>query len=332
MTSDPVLVADGLCKNYGSMTAVRDVCLTVETGEILGIIGESGAGKTTLLKLLARIEEPSCGAVRVNAPTFLGPPAVLVWQELALFDHLTVLDNIEFGLRARGTDARERRQRAKYEIERFRLQGLSEKTTMTLSGGQRQRVALARATILSPPVLLLDEPFGSLDAILRDDLRLELRNVAKTSAIVFVSHDRDDVYELADRVIVLTSGTVSQQGPVADLFAKPSTRFVALFSGQYNLLSPATIGSVAGCSGAAYKKIAIRRSMISQWDGSQTGVRTLAITVSHCQLTPDGLRKVYANPDEDGCDPFVYFESAPATPQRGARVTLCWHPSAEVCL
>jgi sulfate transport system ATP-binding protein len=227
-------------KSFGRYPALRDVSLGVDAGELIALLGPSGSGKTTLLRAIAGLEqidsgEDLFGDVDATKLTLRERRIGFVFQHYALFRHMTVLDNIAFGLRARPRSTRPSSQlirtRVRELLELVQLDGLEDRYPTQLSGGQRQRVALARALAIEPRVLLLDEPFGALDAKVLKDLRRWLRELHERTkhTTVFVTHDQDEAFELADRVAILSEGKIEQVGTVAEVFNKPSTAFVADF-------------------------------------------------------------------------------------------------------
>ena len=324
------LVADKISKRYGTRSVLHDVSLEVHAGEITAVIGETAAGKSTLLRLLAEVELPSSGHVRINVANSSFPPAVLVWQDLALFDTMTVVENVEFGLRPRGYTPSEIRRRSEQEMERFFIGELSARRVSELSGGQRQRVALARAFVLTPPILILDEPFSTQDAILRDQLRSELRRFAENAMVIFVSHDRDDVYDLAERIVVIDAGMVTQQGSLETVFENPQSRFATLFGGQFNLIEGGSTSQLWFRATSSAASVAIRRRLIRRVEHSVD--RSIAAIVTRSQVTPEGPCKVYTAPTLSQSAPFIYYDASPTPPQPGQKVILTWPPEAEVQL
>jgi sulfate transport system ATP-binding protein len=236
----------GLTKRFGEFTAIADVDLHVETGELVALLGPSGCGKTTLLRLIAGLEIPDAGSIRFHGADAAGRGAAdrrvgFVFQHYALFRHMTVFENIAFGLRVR----RRERRPSRSEIERrvrslialVQLEPMTHRYPSQLSGGQRQRVALARALAVEPEVLLLDEPFGALDAKVRKELRRWLRRLHDELHVtsIFVTHDQEEALEAADRVVVMHRGRVEQVGTPSDVYARPASPFVYDFLGDVNL-------------------------------------------------------------------------------------------------
>jgi iron(III) transport system ATP-binding protein len=236
---------EALSKTYGMVPAVRDLDLTVERGQILAVIGPSGCGKTTILRLLAGFERPDGGQVEIGGRVVAGPGVFvppearqvgMVFQTYALFPHLSVADNVAYGLHKNGRDTRMAQVR-----HMLRLVGLGDQHARLpheLSGGQQQRVALARALAPSPAVVLLDEPFSNLDASLRRTMRDEVRAILRTSGTtaIFVTHDQEEALFMGDCVAIMTAGRVDQVGSPEDIFHRPATRFVAEFMGNTDFL------------------------------------------------------------------------------------------------
>ncbi len=231
----------GLEKRFGNYTALDNVSLNVARGELLALLGPSGCGKTTLLRVLAGLETADAGSVLFDGVDVTRTPAAarnvgLVFQHYALFEHMTVFENIAFGLRVRGAPKARVRERVRELLEHVRLEGFADRPPSHLSGGQRQRVALARALAAEPRVLLLDEPFGALDARVKQELRLWLRRLHADTRVttVLVTHDREDAFEVADRVAVMNAGQVEQVGPPLEVFHQPASAWVMRFLGDVN--------------------------------------------------------------------------------------------------
>ena len=233
-------------KRFGAYEALRDVSLRIETGELVALLGPSGSGKTTLLRIIAGLELPDSGAIRLNdedatLSTVRDRQVGFVFQHYALFRHLTVFENIAFGLRLRPKSTRppekEIRDRVRKLLELIQLDWLGDRYPNQLSGGQRQRVALARALAVEPRVLLLDEPFGALDAKVRKELRRWLRRLHDELhvASVFVTHDQEEALEVSDRVAIMNQGQIEQAGTPAEVYDNPATPFVYEFLGDVNM-------------------------------------------------------------------------------------------------
>ena len=249
----PVLYVERATHRFGDVVALDDVSITAQRGEFLTLLGESGSGKTTLLRIIAGLERPTrIGRIAIDGADVSAIPAsrrncTTVFQHYALFPHMSVGQNIEYGLRVRGVAREKRRKRAEGVLELVRLTDKYERRVHQLSGGERQRVALARALVTQPAILLLDEPLGALDEKLRVDMQVELKDLHEQLGLTFiyVTHSQEEALTLSDRVILLRQGRVVQQGPPQDLFDRPASRFVADFMGVENLLE-GTLESVTG--------------------------------------------------------------------------------------
>ena len=235
---------EGVRKNYGHVVAVAGIDLMVDEGEFFTLLGPSGSGKTTLLRLIAGFERPDGGKIELAGRDVTSVPPHLretntVFQDYALFPHMTVGENIGYGLRVKGVPAAERRDRVERAVKMVRLAGLDKRKPNQLSGGQRQRVALARAVVNEPEALLLDEPLGALDLKLRQEMQLELKRIQKQVGITFiyVTHDQEEALTMSDRVAVMANGRIEQIGPPVDVYERPLTEFVAGFIGISNLLT-----------------------------------------------------------------------------------------------
>ena len=237
-----VHVAD-VQKRYGDVPAVAHVDLTVRAGEFFTLLGPSGSGKTTLLRLIAGFERPDSGRILLDGADVTQIPPYsrhvnTVFQDYALFPHMTVAGNIEYGLRIRRMPKAERRERVKRTLDMVRLPGLGSRKPAQLSGGQRQRVALARAIVNEPAVLLLDEPLGALDLKLRQEMQRELLQVQREVGVTFiyVTHDQEEALTMSDRVAVMNQGRIEQIGTPVEVYERPHTAFVAGFIGVSNLI------------------------------------------------------------------------------------------------
>jgi spermidine/putrescine ABC transporter ATP-binding subunit len=240
-----------VAKRFGGVTAVDGVSLAIEDGELFTLLGPSGCGKTTLLRLIAGFHRPDAGEVRfgdrvVNAVPPHARNIGMVFQNYALWPHMTVFQNVAYGLRIRGLRREALGQRVSDGLRTVNLAGLGERYPGQLSGGQQQRVALARALVLNPDILLLDEPLSNLDAKIRIQVRAEIRTLQQTLGIttVYVTHDQEEALSLSDRIAVMRDGRVLQVGPPRELYERPRSRFVADFVGTNNLL-PGTVGGTA---------------------------------------------------------------------------------------
>ena len=233
----------GLEKRYDGVGAVRGISLEVQSGEFLTLLGPSGSGKTTTLMMIAGFETPSAGDIAVDGRSVIAIPPNkrnlgMVFQNYALFPHLSVADNIGFPLKQRGVDRTARARMVAEALEVVRLPGYGGRSPRQLSGGQQQRVALARAIVFRPRLLLMDEPLGALDKQLREGLQMELRRLHAELGITFiyVTHDQDEALTMSDRIAVVNEGRIAQLGTPEDLYDRPSDRFVASFIGESNFL------------------------------------------------------------------------------------------------
>ena len=255
--SNPILSVRDLTKRFNPSAApvVHEVSFAVEDGEIFGILGPSGCGKTTTLRCVAGFERVSAGAISLRGQMLSGPgvhvsPEArtigIVFQNYALFPHLTVLDNVAFGL-SEDVDADEQEERAREALEMVGLSGFEDRQPQHLSGGQQQRVALARTLAPEPDLILLDEPFSNLDALLRQETRQEVRELLKSKGMsaVLVTHNQEEALSFADRLAVMRGGQIDQVGPPEDVYYQPRTLFVAQFLGRTNLLLSQATGTEA---------------------------------------------------------------------------------------
>jgi putative spermidine/putrescine transport system ATP-binding protein len=239
-----VVELHGVAKAYGAVRALDGIDLAVYEGELLSLLGPSGCGKTTTLNVIAGFAEPDAGRVTIDGSDVTTVPAYrrglgVVFQSYALFPHMTVADNVAFGLRERGMSRRETAARVDEALALVRLPGAGGRRPRELSGGMQQRVALARALVIRPRVLLLDEPLAALDKKLREDMRAELRDIQKTVGIttVFVTHDQHEALGLSDRIAVMSAGRIEQLGVPREVYERPATRFVADFIGASSVLA-----------------------------------------------------------------------------------------------
>ena len=241
--SAPAVRLTGIRRAYGDVVAIAGLDLEIAEGEFFTLLGPSGSGKTTTLRVIAGFERPDSGRVELAGTdvTRTAPSerdVNTVFQDYALFPHMTVLENVEYGLRVKGVGRAERRAKANEVLERVRLPHVAERRPVQLSGGQRQRVALARAIVNSPTVLLLDEPLGALDLKLRQEMQLFLKELQRELGItfVYVTHDQEEALTMSDRLAVFNEGRIEQIGAPADVYEHPETEFVAGFVGISNVL------------------------------------------------------------------------------------------------
>ena len=264
-SSDDVICLDRVTKHFGDYVAVEEAHFSIGAGEFFSMLGPSGCGKTTTLRMIAGFEHPTSGQVLLQGTDVSGTPPYkrdvnTVFQQYALFPHMTVADNVAFGLRSKRTAKDEIVNRVAEMLEVVRLPEFAQRKPAQLSGGQQQRVALARALVNRPAALLLDEPLGALDLKLRQSMQLELKRIQRelTSTFVFVTHDQEEALTMSDRIAVMTQGRVDQIGTPTEIYHHPATVFVAGFIGTANLLPVEVSGqdgdvvTVTSRTGATY--------------------------------------------------------------------------------
>jgi spermidine/putrescine transport system ATP-binding protein len=297
----PAVTIAGVRKRFGSIVAVNNVSLQIPRGEFFSLLGPSGCGKTTLLRMIAGFEAPDEGTIAIEGRDMrrVPPnkrPSNMVFQDYALFPHLSVADNVGFGLRETGTDRREIDRRVREALSMVHLDGLEDRRPDQMSGGQRQRVALARALVNEPVVLLLDEPLGALDLKLRKAMQLELKRIQRDVGITFiyVTHDQDEALTMSDRIAVMNRGRVEQLGDPERIYDEPRSLFVAGFIGDANLLG----GDVRDASGgAAVVTLGAGPTIEVPLRGStsvRSGRHTVLVRPEHVQLGDDGGQSGWA--------------------------------------
>jgi spermidine/putrescine transport system ATP-binding protein len=249
----PAVRLAAVTKAYGGVTAVDGLSLDVGDGEFLTLLGPSGCGKTTSLRLIAGFEQPDRGQVLIDGEDMARRPAYrrpvnTVFQQYALFPHLSIRDNIGYGLKKRGADKADVRRRVESMMELMQIPEVSDRRPRQLSGGQQQRVALARALVMEPKVLLLDEPLGSLDYKLRKAMQFELKRIHREVGVtfVYVTHDQEEAMTMSDRVVVMNGGQIEQDAPPEEIYDRPASPFVAGFVGDTNLIDGTVSGSDGG--------------------------------------------------------------------------------------
>ncbi len=281
-SSSPAISLRGLSKHFGDVHAVDDVELDIANGEFFSMLGPSGSGKTTVLRLIAGFERVTAGTVTLEGEdvTTRAPfdrDVNTVFQDYALFPHMSVLDNVAYGLRVRGTGKAERRRQAEEALDTVQLAGYGNRRPSQLSGGQRQRVALARSIIVRPKVLLLDEPLGALDLKLREQMQVELKELQRDLGItfVFVTHDQEEALTLSDRIAVFSEGRIVQLGTPREIYEQPASSYVASFVGTSNLFGAAESSRLFGRPGTFAlrpEKVTLRSASESTSTGVTGGV------------------------------------------------------------
>jgi putative spermidine/putrescine transport system ATP-binding protein len=325
----PQIELHGVRKVFGEVTAVEGADLTVADGELFAILGPSGSGKTTVLRMIAGFEQPTAGTVYLGGADVTAlPPAKrdtnTVFQDYALFPHMTVGQNVEYGLKVKGVPKAERRERTTAALDMVRLSGYAARKPTQLSGGQRQRVALARALVGRPKVLLLDEPLGALDLKLREQMQVELKAIQREVGITFVivTHDQDEALTLCDRLAVFNDGRIEQVGAAREVYENPANRFVADFVGTSNVIDGETAEALVGRAGT----VAIRPErivLLTPHEPVPAGMRSVTGQVAEV---------VYAGPitrvavDASGVRLTATLLSAEASTDiaHGATVVLAW--------
>jgi putative spermidine/putrescine transport system ATP-binding protein len=319
----PAIRVTGLSKRFGDVIALANVDVQARQGEFFTLLGPSGSGKTTLLRLLAGFERPDAGRIELGGRDVTRVPPYArdvntVFQDYALFPHMTVSANIEYGLRVRHVPRAERRRKAADALERVRMTGLGQRKPAQLSGGQRQRVALARAIVNEPQVLLLDEPLGALDLKLRQQMQVELQQVQRDVGItfVYVTHDQDEALSMSDRIAVLNQGRIEQVGTPVEVYERPQTAFVAGFIGVSNLIE------------RQGRQITVRPEKISLLDdGEQAPPDSQVETGRVRDVSYLGVLTRYAVELDAGGELVVARQngaSARLPVERGARVRIAW--------
>ncbi|MFJ6575437.1 ABC transporter ATP-binding protein [Streptomyces sp. NPDC091368] len=330
----------GLRRTYGRTEAVAGVDLDIADGEFFSMLGPSGSGKTTVLRMIAGFETPTAGTVELAGRdvTRLAPferDVHTVFQDYALFPHMTVEQNVAYGLKVRGVPRAERLVRARAALAQVGLDGLGRRRPAELSGGQRQRVALARALVGRPRVLLLDEPLGALDLKLRERMQVELKAIQREVGItfVFVTHDQEEALTMSDRIAVFHQGRIEQVATPAEIYEHPATPFVAGFVGTSNLLSGDAARRVVGAPGTYSIRPEKIRILSDHTAPGEPGHSTASGTVAEVVYLGDSTRFLV---DLDGGGRLTALQqnlrtsSADLAAFRGARIGLQWHPSHAV--
>jgi putative spermidine/putrescine transport system ATP-binding protein len=292
MTTSPQATAirfESVSRRFGEVTAVDSVSFTVGAGEFFSMLGPSGSGKTTCLRLIAGFEQPDAGHIEIFGEKVEGVPAYrravnTVFQDYALFPHMSVLDNVAYGLMVRGVGKAERHRAAHDMLGVVKLAGLERRKPGELSGGQRQRVALARALVVKPKVLLLDEPLGALDLKLREQMQVELKSLQREVGIsfIYVTHDQGEALSMSDRVAVFDHGRIIQIASPVELYERPRTRFVADFVGGANIVEPA-LAEKLGVSPGLYSLRPEKVSLLRDGESPSTGQITATGKVESVQ-------------------------------------------------
>ena len=356
--AQPKLAITGLTKRYGSFTALAPTELEVAEGEFLTLLGPSGSGKTTLLSLIAGLSVPDGGQLRINGQDATYAAAHerdigMVFQNYALFPHMTIAENIAFPLKMRRIDSASAGKRVLEALELVRLPQVASRYPKELSGGQQQRIALARCLVYKPSIVLMDEPLGALDKKLRDHMQLEIKRIHRDTGatIVYVTHDQEEAMTMSDRICLMNGGAIEQLGTPSDLYFRPKTLFVADFIGESNLLR----GSVSAPNGSnvevtlgdgATRVTATAQAPLSRGDKvrvmvrpqniapAANGANTLRGRVVDSMIT-GSLTKLYLESPFSGAEPIVlsYPTSAAAEPHAvGSELAFSWQPGDAVAV
>jgi putative spermidine/putrescine transport system ATP-binding protein len=323
----------GLTKTFGSVVAVDSISLDIHEGEFLTLLGPSGSGKTTVLRMIAGFETPTAGTILLSGQDVTALPANerdvnTVFQDYALFPHMTVQENVEYGLKVKKVAKATRAIQARDALESVALGGYGDRKPSQLSGGQRQRVALARALVNRPKVLLLDEPLGALDLKLRQQMQHELKELQREVGItfVFVTHDQEEALVMSDRIAVFNAGRIEQVGSASEVYEHPTTQFVSTFVGTANVLSGESAISLIGREG----NFSIRPEKISidatnphahQVRGTVGSVEYLGPLTRYTVVVASGLELVVL--EQNDADKY-----SDVMARGGREVTLSWQSSA----
>ena len=312
--TQPAVRLSGVRRHYGDVRAVDGVDLEIAPGEFFTMLGPSGSGKTTTLRLIAGFEQPDEGRIELDGKDLTRVPPYLrdvntVFQDYALFPHMTVAENVEYGLRVKGVPRRVRRSKVEEALKMVRLPGLGSRRPVQLSGGQRQRVALARALVNSPAVLLLDEPLGALDLKLRQEMQIELKRIQREMSdvgmtFIYVTHDQEEALTMSDRIAVFNEGRIEQVGEPAEVYDRPASEFVAGFVGTSNIVE------------RGGRRLCIRPERIELGNGGEPAVIDDVVFVGaftrYLVLTDNGERLTVVQQSDGG------------TLGRGERVGIAW--------
>jgi putative spermidine/putrescine transport system ATP-binding protein len=331
----PAIKLRGLRKTFGAVVAVDSLDLEIAAGQFFAMLGPSGSGKTTVLRMIAGFETPDAGTIELGGVDATRLPPFrrnvnTVFQDYALFPHMTVAQNVGYGLRVRRVGKSELRTRVAEALELVRLPDYGDRKPAQLSGGQRQRVALARALVNRPRVLLLDEPLGALDLKLREQMQLELKAIQRQVGItfVFVTHDQHEALTLCDRLAVFRDGRIEQLGSAHDVYESPATRFVAEFVGTSNLITGDAARAILGRAGTYAvrpEKIQLR----SHGTRGEPGEICLDGIVREISYAGAETRVLVDARSDLAISAMLLNAAAPGLElRRGDPVTLCWQPAA----
>ena len=336
-----------LAKNFGSLRVLDRVSARFAGGRFTSLLGPSGSGKTTLLRIIAGFVAADEGEVRIDGTEVTHVPVWrrrigMVFQSYALFPHMSVMENVAFGLNRRGVRGEEARREVARALELVRLAGLEARRPRELSGGQQQRVALARAIVTKPKVLLLDEPLSALDRRLRQEMEVELKRIQRESGLttIFVTHDQEEALTLSDRVAILDGGRIVQEGAPAEIYERPRTRFAASFLGDANFLEGRVAGGAVAAAGGTIRTadalpaegtmvtLAVRPEKLSILRADAAAGPDNSAPARLREIIYAGAASTYLLDGEDGQAWTVFSQNREvALPALGDAVTLAWSPS-----
>jgi len=326
--SAPKVAFEKVERRYGNTTALAALDLTIGEGEFLTLLGPSGCGKTTTLRILAGFVDPTAGRVLIDGRDVVALPpnkrdVGMVFQNYALFPHMTVAENIGFGMKQRGADPAAIAKRVGELLELVRMSALGRRLPGELSGGQRQRVAIARAVAHPPKVLLMDEPLGALDLKLRESMQHELRAIQRALGIttLYVTHDQTEAMTMSDRIVVMNAGRAEQIGTPADIYMKPATRFVASFVGRINVL-PDRGGPATGVR-PEWMRLLPKGAAVNGYDTIEGRLADRIFVGTHVSLLVDVGQGITLSVDAHPGD---------ALPDPGETVRVSWEPKNAIVL
>ena len=333
-TASTAVSVQGVTKQFGSFTAVKDLDIEIRDGEFFSMLGPSGSGKTTVLRMIAGFENVTAGKIELHGNDVTNDAPFdrevnTVFQDYALFPHLTIAENVAYGLKVRKVAKAERDRLVAEALEQVQLAHVADRRPSQLSGGQRQRIAIARALILRPRVLLLDEPLGALDKQLREQMQVELKQIQREVGItfIFVTHDQEEALTLSDRVAVFNNGKIEQVGSPREVYEFPQTEFVAKFLGVTNLL-PAELSHELLGSAQTHSLRPERVHLVDPTAPEELGTVTLGGTIAEAVYAGPNTRYLI---DTDGGERIIAEKHNSQTPstvasaQRGDRVAVRFH-------